>query len=217
MRTMMQRTKDETKVNVRVEEPLKIAQSVFLEYYGITAGRSEGDMAFDGVKEQIKLASADIAISKSEKERYFKLSTSTLLIMAAISKMVNDKREANENNPLVKKYDELEGILDACNLITIGFDTSESAYSYKLSTFVSKKEDDHKEHESIESGAMEVKYDGLQHAISLAEENGYRRLNCSASSNFFKALSLAFKIGFLTNEDVTMVKAKIVRPEEFKE
>jgi hypothetical protein len=222
-------TESESGIRLHLEENKAPPRTILLEYFDVVASRSEGELIFDNVKEQINLSPLEIGNSLKEKFMYFKFRTSTMNIMAHISTTIDELRDKHDKTDrekeLVDEYDGLDGEMASCNQVIIKAIQSDAGgvIEFDIQTWVTVRTEyeinGKKKYkmvpEQVPNGNIKCSPDQYLRGVELAEENGYRRLNCTAGYNFYKALKMAVRCKFISKTDVTKIKASGPKTEDF--
>lgn len=170
-----------------------------LALFGMSLAKAEMDFDFEIIKNQIRLATDEIGHATSEKQMYFLYTSKTELIMTALLPIIHN----NIEHPLKDEYVTLEKELKAClaGYLSVQKDETGDVNEYKITMqgpIYGK--------ESNSSGSVECAPKEYDRSLTLAEENLYRKMNCSARDHFRRALGLAFRLNVVSADDKMEIK-----------
>jgi hypothetical protein len=190
--------------------------STFLRYMSVCAATSEGDFKFDESKAMIKTSHLWIAEAKSEEELNHRYSSATFFIMAVLSPLI--ERDKGSNKDLVELFTEIEQQFATCDIVTVRSDQEglNTSREMRIQCFTT-----HKDPRDQKTGIKEVPNSELicnveDYAIALEaqRENGYRRINCTAKSLYYKAMKLAYLSGYIKPEESLNLRSTTARADE---
>jgi hypothetical protein len=179
--------------------------SPLLRLFAIAAVRIEGDFEFDEVREQIIHSPQWIAEAKNQEDRHERYVLMTAFILDVLFNKVEELRGEDANGKLVKAYDDLENSMNSCDVVNLKVVLNEEGndHHFTISTYASKKKDKDKKEDGskvfdmsksdFDVDCTEMLYND---GINTAKENGYRRINCTARTNYRLAMKLAVSSGF---------------------
>ena len=175
------------------------ALSHTLALFGMSIQRAEMDFDFEIIKHQIQLATDEIGHATSEKQMYFLYTSKTELIMTAMGPLL----DRQENERFKEIYDTLEREMRSCLAGYLTVDHGETGdsneYTITMAGPVYGKET--RSTDGSPPGTVQCSPKEYDRSMLLAEENLYRKMNCTARDHFRRALGLAFRVGMLNSSD----------------
>lgn len=187
-------------------------------YQAALAHPHDATFNFDHVRVQIQMAADEVAMARTEKEMFFQYTAKAVLICAALYPHVHRKKDAK----LLERYEEVKAQLKACHegYIQVTRNETGKLVDYTLSVMIpgtklpSDEADDEEEedggNEGMQSGTVQCDPSNFDVAKIVAEENLYRRLNCTARHIFYEALEMAFETDLLgMNDQISLPSNKI--------
>jgi hypothetical protein len=157
------------------------------------------DFDFEIIKHQIQLATDEIGHATSEKQMYFLYTSKTELIMTAMGPLL----DRQENERFKEIYDTLEREMRSCLAGYLTVDHGETGdsneYTITMAGPVYGKET--RSTDGSPPGTVQCSPKEYDRSMLLAEENLYRKMNCTARDHFRRALGLAFRVGMLNSSD----------------
>jgi hypothetical protein len=192
------------------DRPEQMVQSHTLALFGMSIQRAEMDFDFEIIKHQIQLATDEIGHATSEKQMYFLYTSKTELIMTAMGPLL----DRTENDRFKENYDTLEREMKSCLAGYLTVDHGETGdsneYTITMAGPVYGKET--RSTDGSPPGSVQCSPKEYDRSMLLAEENLYRKMNCTARDHFRRALGLAFRVGMLNAAD----KVQIMRDKPMK-
>ncbi len=203
--------------------------SPFLRYFAIVASLQDNDLDVNLNKMKIMLFPDWIVEGRNQEEIHERYTNATAFIMAVISRKIEEKREEDPDNPIIAEYDELNGELGTCDVVMVTdqkIDSGDEIY-FKMTTHMSAVKD-----ETANPGASHGRLGMVpltqgagndcteslfDSAREEARENGFRRVNCTARTNFRRALTLAYRVGYLDPEESLTITARRPRSEDIED
>lgn len=187
-----------------------LVQSHTLALFGMSIQRAEMDFDFEIIKHQIQLATDEIGHATSEKQMYFLYTSKTELIMTALGPLL----DRAENVRYKEDYDALEREMKAClaGYLTVDHGETGDANEYTITMAGPVYGREARSSDGTPPGSVQCSPKEYDRSMLLAEENLYRKMNCTARDHFRRALGLAFRAGMLNASD----KVQIQRDKPFK-
>lgn len=179
---------------------------------------------YDEQREQIIKAPEYICEARSEKDKHTRLRMMTAQILAKIQMRVREKRDSKDldDKEIVMEYADILNKMSSCNIVKV-FSVYENTALNRGANFVSvgtrivkEKERDDQPYEDVKSDVITGPESGFSDALFAAEENGYRKLNCTAYWDFTRALALAYRVGYIDANRVVQIDNRTIRAEDTK-
>lgn len=201
--------------------------STFMRFFGVLSSTVEGRFSFNITQTLIMLSSQWIAEGSTQQDIHERYSSSTNIIMAAIGPLV-DEYEGEDAEEVMKEYLGIENEMNSCDIVEVDISANpnpKDMTEFKVRTKVSQCE-----METARDGTSTMvcrtklndidsmvicKRENYNDGVLCATENGYRRVNCTARRTYYRALKLAFKIGYLGAERPLEVEGLGPKPEDY--
>ncbi|MDW5563210.1 MAG: hypothetical protein SA339_08285 [Methanomassiliicoccus sp.] len=190
--------------------------STFLRYMQVLAAMSHDDFNFDATKAMIMTSHIWIAESKSEQELNHRCTMSTSFIMSVLAPLVLGNEEKHPE--WRRLFDEIEDMMNACNIVTVGSDQAgvNDSREMKVFGYVSSRENKEEKASLSEVKNSELVCNIQDYAVALdaQKENGYRSINCTARQLYYKVMKLAYLTSYIKPEEIVNIIAERPRAEK---
>jgi len=179
--------------------------STFMRFFEILAGKVSGRFSLDITRSVILLSSQWIAEGPNQQNMHDRYSTSTHLIMAAIYPIIRSMDDGEKKKEAMDEYESIEKIMNSCDIVevaVVGGVNVKDTNEFRLVTKVSESDEDGSCKTTLHElkSTVVCKQSNYNDGVMAASENGYRRVNCAARRMYYRALKLAFSIGYLNAE-----------------
>lgn len=193
--------------------------SPLLRFYDITARRTEGDFEFDLTRLKIILSPETIDEAKTQEQKHSRYNDQTIFILAAIWPTIS---KLNADDPMREEYEELEGLLGTCDVVTLEVVAEEAgawlAFTITTLTSMQKEKSINPQGSKIEGNPLKERIqcnsELYEVALEQARENGFRRINCAARTVWRRALKLAYSCEFIKPDQKVQVMENKTRAED---
>lgn len=177
--------------------------STALRAISILASRNpEGDFKVDDSRLIIKYSPQYISEGSSQEDKHDRYTNMTFFILSCIAPRVRERRR-DPQDEMVLEYDDLRSDLSKCHIVAVGSEPKTIGGRIEYTEFKTSigRGDGKDGMNAIPSADVLTPISGFAEGLKEARENGFRRINCTARMNYFRALQLAYLIGYIDPDE----------------
>jgi hypothetical protein len=193
--------------------------TVNVQYYESTLKHHQGDFSFPVLKNFIASTFDEIAHAgfedRPEKRRYFVYLSAIELMWSVISFEANRMEGGKSSLPdgvqpsrIKEIYEKLKPEIEQCGDLKVRAKklTSGDSFWYTISLLVGTQD----------PIVFETRFENLDSVTRMAEEEGYRRLNCDSARKFALCILLLQSLGLFTFDYSLQISERKPRAEDFR-